>query len=91
MSSSFSLLKKCNNNSLVCLFACLFAFQMAFQPVVSKSPCIDFEAMEVTSQDVQSRFSLLLKCFRKTLVCITYILFFAWQVIGYGSVLHPRF
>ena len=61
---------------------------MAFQPKVGKeTPYVEFEVAEVTSRDVQSRVSLkrfptLSSTVVKTLGCMTYILFLAWQVIG---------
>ena len=56
--------------------------------VLTQSPYINLEAME-TRKNVQERFLLPLKrsptpspATMKILVCISYILFFAWQVIG---------
>ena len=52
--------------------------------VLTQSPYINIEAME-TRKNVQGRFSLLLKRLptpSPVLGCISYILFFAWQVIG---------
>ena len=56
--------------------------------VFTQSPYINIEAMEIRN-DVQERFSLVLKrlptpspATMKTLGCISYILFFAWQVIS---------
>ena len=61
---------------------------MAFQPKLGKeTPYVEFEVVEATSRDVQSRFSLkrfpaLSLTVVKTIGCVTYILFLAWQVIG---------
>ena len=56
--------------------------------VLARTPYINIEALEIR-KDVQERFSLVLKRLPtpspatvKTLGCISYILFFAWQVIG---------
>ena len=61
---------------------------MAFLPKLgTETPYVEFEVAEVTSRDVQSRFSLkrfpaLSLTVVKTLGCAAYILFLAWQVIG---------
>ena len=56
--------------------------------VLARAPYINIEAMEIR-KDVQERFSMVVKRLPtpspatvKTLGCISYILFFAWQVIG---------
>ena len=62
---------------------------MEFQPSLgTKTPYINIKAVEVqTNRDVQScfllkRFTTLFSSVMKTLGCVTYILFFAWQVTG---------
>ena len=63
---------------------------MAFQiSEVTRSPYFIFERMERFRKDVQDRFSSVLNGFMtrtsaslKTLGCIAYLSFFAWQIIG---------